>query len=244
MATRRERLERKIEKRADWAAGRRDKAATLHSYGGSLRHDWAFITQPGHIPERAKMNRKDEQAFEHTKMAEHHDSKAAGLAAQLEQSVFSDDHDAIEQLEKRIAGNEALRERMKTVNKLYKKGDAAGLEALGLNLESLRAKLATLGSYFGSAPHLPYEGSNLGARIRADRDRIEQIKARTARSAQAEAAGGVLVEARPEWNGYCRVTFAEKPARAILDALKAAGFTWGAGHWSGSVSKLPAEVRA
>ena len=53
--TRRERLEAKIDKREEWAAGRRDKAATLRAYGGSLRHDWAFITQPGHIPERARM---------------------------------------------------------------------------------------------------------------------------------------------------------------------------------------------
>lgn len=242
--TRRERLERKLEKREEWAAGRRDKAAALRSYGGSLRHDWAFITQPGHIPERAKMNRKDDQAHEHTKMAEHHDSKAAGLEAQLERAIFDDDADAIEQLEARIVDLEASRDHMKQVNALYKKGDVAGLAALGVDLEALRAKLAAAGAYFGSKPHLPYELTNLGARIRADKERIEQIKARNARSEQAEASGGVLIEAKAEWNGWCRVTFAEKPDRAVLAALRAAGYRWGGGYWSGERAKLPAEVVA
>ena len=242
--TRRERLAAKIEKREEWAAGRRSKSAALTRYTDRYRGDVAFNTQPGHIPERARMNRKDEQAAEHQAMAQHHDAKAAGLADQLERSVFSDDHDAIEQLEQRIAGHEAQRDRMKLINKLFKKGDAAGLAAIGLNLDSIKAKLAAAGPYWGGAPHLPYEMTNLGARIRADRERIEQIKARTARSEQAEQAGGVLVEVKPEWRGYCRVTFAEKPERAIIDALKASGFVWGAGHWSGEHAKLPAGIVA
>ena len=41
---------------------------------------------------------------------------------------------------------------------------------------------------------------------------------------------------------YVRVTFAEKPARTTLDALKAAGFTWGGGSWVGARAKLPAEI--
>ena len=41
----------------------------------------------------------------------------------------------------------------------------------------------------------------------------------------------------------CRVTFAEKPERAILDALRAAGYQWGGGHWSGKHDALPPEVK-
>lgn len=80
--------------------------------------------------------------------------------------------------------------------------------------------------------------TNLGARIRADRERIEQIKARNARTEEAKAAGGVVIEG----NDWVRVTFADKPARAILDSLKAAGFRWGGGSWIGERAKLPAEV--
>jgi hypothetical protein len=40
-----------------------------------------------------------------------------------------------------VAGAMPGRDRMKKVNALYRKGDAAGLAALGLNLENLQAKL-------------------------------------------------------------------------------------------------------
>ncbi|KKK74059.1 hypothetical protein LCGC14_2887540, partial [marine sediment metagenome] len=36
---------------------------------------------------------------------------------------------------------------MKKINSLYRKGDAAGLAALGLNLETLREKLKTAYSW-------------------------------------------------------------------------------------------------
>src|SRR3989337_1132424 len=116
--TRREQLERKAEKRREWAEKRTAKASSLRAVGASYRHDWAFITQPGHIPARAAMNRRDEKAYEHSKMADHHEAKAAGLEAQLERTVFSDDDNAIQALEARIAENEAKRDQMKLVNKL------------------------------------------------------------------------------------------------------------------------------
>lgn len=64
------------------------------------------------------------------------------------------------------------------------------------------------------------------------------ITRRTARTEKAAAAGGVLIEGA-EW---ARVTFAEKPDRRILDALKAAGFAWGGGSWGGARAKLPADL--
>jgi len=237
--TRRERLERKVEKRADWAAGRRAKAASVYAFTDQFRGDHAFNTQPGHIPLRARVIRMEERAHEDAKMAGHHDSKAAGLAAQLERAVFSDDVDAVEQLAARILENEAKRDRMKAVNRLYRKGDAVGLAELGLSLDTLRSRLADP-SIWDKQPHAGWEITNLGARIRADRDRIEDIRRRQQRTAAAEAAGGVVIEG----DAWVRVTFAEKPAREILDALKAAGFRWGAGSWVGERAKLPAGVSA
>src|SRR5690606_36676558 len=81
-----------------------------------------------------------------------------------------------------------------------------------------------------------YALTNLAANIRRDRERIEQIKRRAARQHKAEAAGGVLIDIRGEW---AIVTFAEKPARDILNALRAAGFRWGRGSWSGPADALP-----
>ena len=239
--TYRERKEARLDRRLDWAAGRRDKAAQLRPLIERHRGDIAFNTQPGHIPERARIIRATDKAAEHQGMAAEHESKAAEIARQLDQSIYDDDPDAIGQLEARIAAHEARRARMVLVNRLYKKNDVAALAALGLDLERLKAKLGELGAYYGKAPHLPYEMSNLSGRIGTDKKRIETIRARQDRAAQAEAAeGGVLIEGET----YIRVTFAEKPERAIIEALKAAGFSWGSGHWIGERAKLPAEVTA
>lgn len=236
--TRRERLEAKVEKRHDWAAGRQAKAAGIRAYTDKFRGDWAFSTQPGHFPERARVIAAQDRAIEHAEMAAHHESKAAGLADQLDRSIYSDDPDAIEALEAKVAELEAKRARMKLVNKLYQKGDAAGLSALGLDLEALKARLAAAGPYWGDRPHLAYELSNLGGQITTARKRIADVTARQTRTAAAESAeGGVVIEGDGD---YVRVTFAEKPARETLDALKAAGFHWGAGSWCGLRASLPA----
>ncbi len=239
--TRRERLERKVEKRREWADGREQKAAAVDSQTpDSLRHDWAFITQPGRIPERSRMNRRDAKASEHRSMAAHHRSRAGGLEKQLERTVFSDDTDAIEKLEARIAENEHTRDGMKEVNALYRKGDAAGLEKLGLSLATLKAKLATANSW-EKAPYPKWSLTNLGARIRTDKKRIEEVRARVQRAGAAEEAGGVLIEKREDIN-WAKVTFAEKPAREVLNALRVAGFQWSSGSWHGNLDKLPSSA--
>lgn len=166
--TRRERLERKLELRQEWAAKRRRGAAAVFKRNEPFTSDIAFNTQPGHIPLRARIIKAENRAFESLKVAEHHEQCAAGIEVALDRSIFSDDDNAVEAIEARIADNEAKRERMKTINKLYRKADVEGLKALGIDYEELKAKLAAAGSYWGSAPHLPYELSNLGGRITAD----------------------------------------------------------------------------
>ena len=239
--TTRERIEARIERREEWAATRQSRAASVFHESERYRGDYAFNTQPGHIPERARLIKREERAFEDVKMAEHHESKAAGLERQLDRSVFSDDTDAIERLEARIAQHEKARDQKKRINALYRKGDAAGLAAMGLSLDTLRAKCAAAGPYWGDKPFLAYELTNLGARIRSDKERIEEIKRRVSRVEKATAAGGVAVEGTGE---YVRVTFAEKPERETLDALRGAGFQWGGGSWCGYRSKLPECVTA
>lgn len=71
--------EHKAEKYEKWAEKRERKAeAALNSFP-SMRHDWAFVTQPGHIPARARMNKSDDRAFESLKVAEGFRNKAESL---------------------------------------------------------------------------------------------------------------------------------------------------------------------
>ena len=85
------------------------------------------------------------------------------------------------------------------------------------------------------------ELTNLGARIRTDKQRIEQIKRQQQRNAEAQAAPNGITRQDCS-GGYVRITFAEKPERVILAALKSAGFFWGAGSWAGKADQLPAVV--
>ena len=246
--TYRERKEARIARRLEWAASRETRAAQEFAQVRRLADSIPF-GQPilvGHHSERharkdaARIHNGMERASESQAMATHHAQVAAGIQDQLNRSIYSDDRNAIEALEQRIAERESTRDRMKLVNKLYKKGDVSGLAALGLDFQRVKAgvnrqsedgRLSWL-----TAPHPAYEITNIGATIRTDKKRLDDIKARQERTASAEAAGGLLVEPCGE---YTRVTFTEKPARAILDSLRAAGFTWGGGSWVGRTDKLP-----
>lgn len=71
--------EKKAERYEEWADKREEKAtAALNSYP-SIRHDWAFITQPGHIPARARMIASDDRAYESLNIAQGIRHKADSL---------------------------------------------------------------------------------------------------------------------------------------------------------------------
>ena len=100
--TRRERLEAKVEKRRQWAESRRRKADASFTKFRSI-NDAIPFGQPilvGHHSERGhrrdieRMDNAVRAGVESAKMADHHESKAEGLEAALESSIFSDDPDA------------------------------------------------------------------------------------------------------------------------------------------------------
>lgn len=265
--TRRERLERKVEKRREWADKRDDRSEAAFDAAHRIV-DGIPLGQPilvGHHSE--KRHRRDidrahsnmSKGVEHGKMADHHRSKAAGLEDQLGRSIFSDDPDAVEELEARIAELEAACERNTVVNKAYRKarkkfgseGDTlnhlVGVGEMTAEEAVAAARLFALCPYH-KVPHPTYENSNMRNRIGAARKRIAAIRARACATEKAEAAGGIVIEVapntyRPE-EAYAKVTFAEKPDRSVLNDLKAAGFSWGNGSWTGYEARIPESVRA
>lgn len=246
--TRRERLEAKLEKRHDWAASAARKSTSAFNHAHALVAGIP-MGQPvliGHHSEKAHRRVLDRswnamgKACALTDLSKHHEGKAAGLAIALDKTIFSDDSDAVEAIEQRIAANEAKREQMKKVNALYRKGNAEGLAALGFNLDNLRARLKDQMSWL-QMPYAAYELTNLGARIRTDKERLVHIKRQQTEQAAVEATeNGIKIDRHD--NGYASVRFAEKPDYSIIRALKDAGFRWGAGHWFGQSEKLPACV--
>lgn len=245
--TRRERLERKIERRRAWAEKRRAGATAQLSSNPELRRDHAINTQPGHIPERARMIRRDDRAYESLAVADHHDSKADGLERQLERTIFSDDPDAVEQLEARAAEITAEADKMAAANRAYRKAKgAAGWSATvwpDMDPEKRERYEAQTQARIDSAyswekvPHPPYRITNMRANARRLLERVKTIRAQQERTARAEDAGGVAVAVHDL--GYCSMTFAEKPSRAILEALRSARFRWSGGSWFGPWRDLP-----
>lgn len=247
---RRERLERKVERRQAWAESADARAearfATAHDIVSHIPLGQPILV--GHHSERRHRRDLDRMAsnmdkgLEASKLAEHHRARAQGLATQLERTIFADDADAITQLEAKIAGLERLVTQWKAINAAYKKakgGEGWG-DALGLSRETQQRMASEVGRYsWIKAPIEAYQFSNARNRIRQARERIAQIRARNERATQAEQAGGVAIETHGD---YVRVTFAEKPAREILDALRAAGFRWGGGSWVGRADQMPETI--
>ncbi len=78
-AFRTEKAEAKADRLDEWAEKREEKAkADLNSFP-SIRHDWAFVTQPGRIPFRDRMNKADDRACESLGVAKRLRAKADSL---------------------------------------------------------------------------------------------------------------------------------------------------------------------
>ena len=77
MTTYRERREARAERLTEWADKRYAKADALREVTpDDMRHDWAFVSQPGHLPERSRMNARDERAYRHDLKASAMDAAA------------------------------------------------------------------------------------------------------------------------------------------------------------------------
>ena len=247
--TRRERLEAKIEKRSQWAESRRRESAArqagVRAILDQIPLGQPILTDHYSAPRMRRMQEKIHNgmaaAVAADAMAKHHATKAAGLAAQLEHNIYSDDEDAPDRLRVRIDELKAKREAMKASNAAYRKGPAAWAAHLGVSAEreaELRANIEADYSWCRQ-PHPAHSMQNLGANIRRLEKRLADVEARAARTERA-AAAGVLIEGAE----YVRVTFPEKPARDALSALREAGFRWSGGSWHGRRANLPASVVA
>lgn len=254
--TYRERLERAAARREDWAEKAAARSAAAMETARSITQ-YIPLGQPilvGHHSEAGHRRALDRSAAAMDKgvaewqKAENHQQKAADIARRLESCIFDDDEDAAEKIAAKIATLEKLQEKMVTANKICrskKKTEPvklAELEALGIAPEHARELLHPRESW-QSVGFAPYALQNNSANIRRYRERLESIQRRAALVERAEtAAAGVVIDYFCDGR-IARVTFAEKPEREILTALKAAGYRWQKCCWSGAAENLPEIVR-
>ena len=184
-------------------------------------------------------------ACESLNMAEHHESKAEGIQRALDKNIFSDDEDALDRLQERIAELEKKQAAMVAVNKICrnKKTDQAEKEKQlresmpGIDEKTMHHIFNPMYS-FEKAGFPSYSMSNNNANINRLKKRIEEVKRRQERQEMAEE-NGVAITGNET---YVSVTFPEKPAYDIIRALKDAGFRWSGGSWHGERAKLPESV--
>ena len=162
--TYRERREARAAKLRGWAEQRETRAAAALATGDQYRGDFAFNTQPGHVPERARLIAREDRAFASLNKAAQMRSRAEGIERQADHAIYSDDEDAVERLEERIAELEAQREHRKTANAAYRKAH--------------RAELAAMSPYerYQAVPYPGYSLSNIGGNISRLRDRLATLR--------------------------------------------------------------------
>lgn len=246
--TMRERMERRAELRREWAAKRAAKADAAFKAADAVAARIP-MGQPiliGHHSENGA--RADAKRIENgmragvqsERMAARHERAAATLESRLKRNIFSDDADAAENLKNRIAARERMVEHMRFVNKAHAKFVKTGIMPDGVGQADAERIRNYVPAYsWERHPYPPYASANLRQQIAADRKRLAHVEQMAKRSEAArEASGGILIEG----DKFVRVTFSEKPAREILNALKANGFRWSGGSWVGYREMLPAAI--
>jgi Domain of unknown function (DUF3560) len=180
----RERREARAARLREWADSRDRKAEAAEQRTRSLV-DVIPFGQPilvGHHSE--SRHRRDlariegglRRRHEHASKAEGFRTRAATIEAQAEHAIYSDDDDATERLEQRVAELEAKRDRIKTYNASCRRGtpDPSGLT------DDERASLASV------LRHAPYQSkgsafpgyvlTNLSGNIGRQRKRLDTLR--------------------------------------------------------------------
>ena len=189
--TRRARKEARLIRRLTWAATRDQRSADAFTRASRIA-DNIPLGQPilvGHHSEAHARRDADRihanmsAGVASADMAAHHRSVAAGIQHQLNGSIFSDDPDAREQLQVRIAELEAQRARRKAINAEIKRGDGwvARLTARGAPItDAEHRQLTDAACFSGSVGYPAYAMTNLGANIRRLKARLLTLTPATA----------------------------------------------------------------
>lgn len=183
--TYRDRREARADRLEEWAGKREAKAEAAETSARQLADQIPF-GQPilvghhseGHARRDAeRIYNRTAKAYEHSTKADEMARKAASIRAAADRSIYSDDEDAIERLEERIAELEAERDSIKAYNASCRKGtpDPSLLSDKG------RADLASVANYapyqLGKNGAMPgYALTNLGGNINRQKKRLEELR--------------------------------------------------------------------
>lgn len=232
-----ERKEARIDRYEARALKAQAESDRLHAQA-RLMSDAIPFGQPilvGHYSEgrdrryRARIQSTYERSFKEMDKAAHYADKAA--AAESNNAISSDDPEALDKLDARIAELEAKREAMKLANASYRRDHGAELRAM---TSAYQRSIAV--------PFPAYSLQNIGgniARLKERRDHIAALEAKAAAgNGREETIGDVRIAEELDDN-RTRIYFPDKPADTVRTLLKARGFRWSptAGAWQRQCSE-------
>lgn len=250
--TTRERLEHKLEKREEWAAKASERCTAEFETARQITEHIPF-GQPilvGHHSEAGHRRAIERSAGHMDKgceaynLAKYHESKARGLQDQLDRTIFSDDEDAVERIEAKIAEKEATQERYKRINKIIRSKATPEEKVAALVITCGMTEAGAKERVEKNAQIPSYAMTNNNSEIRRLKQRLVSIKARNERRSAAENSENGVTVTHCTGSAYVEVTFAEKPERSIINDLKTSGFYWKQGSWHGPETALPESVKA
>lgn len=235
-----QRKEARIARYRELAEAHAHTAQTLHD-DASTRARAIPFGQPilvGHHSEnsdrhyRNRIYRTFERSFEALDKARYYEAKAE--AAERNNSISSDDPEALNKVRERLAAREAKQKRMKAANricrnkKLTKEQKIVKLKAQGWNDNYIHHMLNPRETYL-KLGFQSWELSNNNASIRSDKKRVKELEAAAQREYIEFRVGGEesdLVYIEDPQENRVQLVFDDKPEEEVRTLLKKRGFKW------------------
>lgn len=170
---------------------------------------------------RAKIDSTMRKSIEADKKADYYADKAESI--KNNDAIFSDDPDALQKLEQKLAGMKANQEFMKSANKLIKKNDREGFLKLDMATPEMWEELIVRSWCGQGFPSFSLTNNN--ANMRRIEQRIVVLKRREVSTAVDRVINGVRIFENREANRL-QVLFDGKPAAEVIGKLKHNGFRW------------------
>ena len=181
-------------------------------------------SERGHRKLLERSDRKMEQSIAASEKAAYYEHKAE--AAERNTAIFSDDPEALTELNKKLESLQVAQTRMKQINAYYRKhGTCQGFHGLSDEQAEKLDDRVRNGYSWEKAPYPAYALSNNNQEIRRLKERIKQLtQAREVGYQGWEFEGGKVV-ANAE-NNRLQIFFDEIPSPELRQELKSRGFRW------------------
>ena len=185
---------------------------------------------------RDRIDTKMRQSISADEKADYYESKAR--AAANNRAISSDDPDAVQKLQEKLAEIEKSQARMKTINAYYRKHQTCrGCEGIA-NEEAARLDQRVKDGYsWETAPYPAFALSNNNQEIHRIKKRLETLTQNREVGFQGWEFDSGKVVANDD-NNRLQIFFDEIPAPEIREALKGHGFRWARseGAWQRQLS--------